>query len=88
MQDDMPNTNYTYYPFDERLYSISIRAFYQLLLGDIATTMANYQKGKCNAKLLKLKKLIEALPLQLDSIFQQNPSWLFEFKSLVRLLEV
>ena len=46
IQNDVINTDYTYYPVDERLYNISIQAYYQLLFGNIATTMVNYQKGE------------------------------------------
>ena len=54
IQDDISTTNYTYYPFDEGVYNISVQGFHQLIHGDVATTMVNYCKGKCNAKFLKL----------------------------------
>ena len=59
IQDDISTTNYTYYPFDEGVYNISIQAFHQLILGDVATTMVNYCKGKlieCIAKLIKFDR--------------------------------
>ena len=40
--DDISDTHYTYCFFDEGPYNISIQAFHQLILGDIATTMVNY----------------------------------------------
>ena len=42
IQDDISDTNYAHCFFDKVPYNISIQAYHQLILGDLATTSVNY----------------------------------------------